>query len=239
MLLAVQQQSLWLGKHRLVVEGEASIRPAVAVKKCYIHIFQQSTCAIILTSSWVHLIAERSAILLLYILKDIWHETHLSRGLTVLRPLDPSLLSLCYISGIISPSSFSPQHCHADNTRHTTLPAFLFSLPSWAPSLTGCLTAAFKFNLDKAAVLHFKSAPSRTFLCGIILLHLRVFGCYIMQHVLGKTESGCLFKWQLYPRGLPALCVFWLCVHLCCLYKSLPLFSGNYWIPFLYWYGGT
>lgn len=137
------------------------------------------------------------------------------------------------------PPIFFPQHCHADNTRHTTLPAFLFSLPSWAPSLTGCLTAAFKFNLDKAAVLHFKSAPSRTFLCGIILLHLRVFGCYIMQHVLGKTESGCLFKWQLYPRGLPALCVFWLCVHLCCLYKSLPLFSGNYWIPFLYWYGGT
>lgn len=49
----------------------------------------------------------------------------------------------------------------------------------------------------------------------------------------------CLFKWQLYPQGLPALCMFWLCVHWCCLYKCHPLFSSNYWIPFLYWYGRT
>lgn len=110
--------------------------------------FLWSTCAIhsdlILTTTYI-----RWAILYLYILKDIWHETCLSRTF-------PSCS--CSIT-LISHPIFSPtplpcwQHS-TYNSEPKILPTIFNEMPHWD----------FKFNLDKAVELHFKSAPSVEFM---------------------------------------------------------------------------
>lgn len=49
----------------------------------------------------------------------------------------------------------------------------------------------------------------------IMFLLMNVWVLHNAACAVGKMDSNCLFKWQLYPQGMPALCMFGLCVHLC------------------------
>lgn len=135
------------------------LRGTDVVRKCYIHIFQPSACR-------SDLILIDQLCLLLYTLKDIRHEAWLSRGLTFLRPLDPSLLSLCYISDHILPLPPPP---------HTTPPAFFFSLLT---SSTFKRMSLLPSTLTLTRQQCHKSALCSAFL--IILFHFQMFGRYLM-----------------------------------------------------------
>lgn len=138
----------------------------------------------------------------------------LSGGFRVLRPEDPSsrpcATSLC--SCITSLIFF--QHCHADNadnTQHNSTSLPLLS-PPMSPIFNTMSHCCLKFNLDKAAVLLLQVISPFYFpLWNYIVSFVNVWVLHNAACTAGKLISDCLFKWQLYPQGLPALCMFWLC----------------------------
>lgn len=134
----------------------------------------------------VHLLTDT---MLLCILEDVltWNLSPGGRGVWQYSdprtfPLGPCATSLrSGITRLIFSLHYEADN--ADNTQHTTLPALLFLSPPLSSIFNRMSHYCLKFNLDKAAALCFKASPSCTFLCGIILIHLWMFGCYIMQHI--------------------------------------------------------
>lgn len=110
----------------------------------------------------------------------------LSRVLTVPRPRDlyshPFASFLCSgITSLIFPPMLLP--CW----QHTTPPVFLCS-SSHEPHFNNVSNQCLEFNLDKAVELYFTPFPSCMLLCGNIIFHLWLFGCYIMQRVLWENR---------------------------------------------------